>query len=87
MTLAVPLSAQAETLLNERARAAGVDATTYAAKLLEQQLREPESLRQISGDAERQFVESGMTEEALADAHEQEKHAAWAARRGITFRK
>ncbi|HEY8668612.1 MAG TPA: hypothetical protein VIL86_18340 [Tepidisphaeraceae bacterium] len=86
MTLAVPLSPDAEVRLKDRARAAGVDATTYAARLLEETLRQPESLLQISGDSLQRFVESGMTEEQLALRLEEEKHAARSARHGTVFR-
>ena len=63
----------------------GVDATTCASQLLEDKLREPESILQISGQSHQRFIESGMTEEQLADQLEAEKHAAREARRGIKF--
>lgn len=43
MTLHVPLSPESEARLKDRARAVGIDVTTYAAQLLEEKLREPES--------------------------------------------
>lgn len=83
MTLAIPLSPEVEARLNDRARSAGVDATTYVARLLEEKLREPESILRISGEVQQHFLDSGMTEEQLAQRLEEEKHAARAARRGI----
>jgi hypothetical protein len=81
MTLAIPLSPDAEARLKERASRAGVDATTYAAQILEQKLREPLSLADISGDSAKRFAESGLTEEQLAAQLEREDHAA----RGVRY--
>jgi hypothetical protein len=85
MTVAVPLSPEAETRLKDRARSAGVDASTYAARLLEEKLLEPESLVQISGEVRQHFLNSGMSEKQLADQLEDEKHAARTDRRGTKF--
>jgi hypothetical protein len=83
MTLSVPLSPEAETRLKERARAAGVDEAAYAAQLLEEKLREAQSLTEISGESEQRFLDSGMTDDELAEQLEQEGHAA----RGIPYEK
>lgn len=86
MTLAIPLSREAEARLKDRAEALGVDPVTCAAQLLEQKLHEPESIAQISGELHQRFLEAGMTDEQLAEKLEEEKHAARAARRGVAFR-
>jgi hypothetical protein len=85
MTLAVPLSPESEARLRDRAQAAGIEETAYAAKLLEEKLCEPESIVQISGELHQRFLDSGMTEEELTRWLEDEKHSARAERRGITF--
>ena len=81
MTLAVPLSPQAESRLKERASAAGVDLPTYAAQLLERQLMQGDALAEISGSAAKEFAKTGMTEQQLADELEREDHAS----RGIGY--
>jgi hypothetical protein len=82
MTLAVSLSPEAEARLKERASAAGVDATTYAAQLLEQKLTES-PLTEISGDSQKRFAESGMSEAELGEQLEREDHAS----RGVPYDK
>jgi hypothetical protein len=84
MTLAISLSPDTESKLSERARAAGMDVPTYAARLLERDVRRP-TLLQISGDIAERFRASGMTEEELGEILEREKHAAREARRGKPF--
>lgn len=80
MTLAIPLSAEAEARLKDRARLLGLDPAACAERLLEEKLKEPESVVQISGELHERFLDSGMSEQQLADRLEQEKHAARAAR-------
>lgn len=86
MTLPIPLSSEVEARLKQRARLLGIDPATCAAQLLEEKLSEPESIIQVSGELHQRFLDSGMTEQELADRLEEEKHATRAARRGINFR-
>jgi len=81
MTLALPLSPEAEARLKERARAVGMEVEAYALRLIEQQLREDASLADISGDSAKKFAASGMTEDQLAERLEREDHAA----RGVPY--
>lgn len=81
MVLSVPISAEAEARLKEKADLAGVDIATYASRQLELITRQPRSLREISGPIAEAFKESGMTEDKLGDLLEEEKHAMRAAKR------
>ena len=74
MSLTISLPPDAESKLQERARAAGLDAPTYAAQLLQHSLRPPRTLQDISGPVYQRFLESGTTDEQLGDELEQAKH-------------
>jgi hypothetical protein len=80
MALKVPLSDDAEARLRERALAAGVDAETYAARVLEQQLSRP-SLEEVLAPLREEFEASGMTEDELVELLEEAKHDMRAERR------
>ena len=84
MTLAIPISEQAERRLADRARASGVDLTTFISRLLEAEAERP-SARELSGEIFENFKRMNMTDEELAERLEDEKHAARAARRGRPF--
>jgi hypothetical protein len=84
MTLAVPLSSQAEQRLLDKAKAAGVDLPTFVSRLLEAEAQRPR-LVELSGDVFENFKRMKMTEEQLGDLLEEEKHAERAARRGKPF--
>jgi hypothetical protein len=84
MTLAVPISPEAERRLADRANAAGLDLQTFAARLLEAEAQRP-TLVELSGDVFENFKKMNMTDEELGDQLEEEKHAARAARRGAPF--
>lgn len=85
MTLTIPISPDAERRLRKCAEAAGVDERTYAAKLLEERLLEPDTLQSISGETAARFRATGMTEEQLSELLEREKHAEREARLGVRF--
>ena len=63
MSITIHLSTEAEQRLGNRAQAAGIDAPTYAERLLLLLLTKPESIEQISGPLQQQFRESGMTDD------------------------
>jgi len=81
MILSVPISEDVEAKLAVKAKAAGVDVQTYAARHLELIAQPPRSLREISGPVADAFEESGMTEDELTDFLETEKHAMRAEKR------
>jgi len=81
MTLAVPISSQAETALREKALKAGQDIATYAAGVLERCSLQPLSITEISGPLSADFARSGMTEDELSELLEREKHEMRSARR------
>lgn len=90
MTLSIPLSAEAEYALRRRATAAGKDPVTVAAELLSQVLTHSggltiERLEEISGDSQRAFAASGMTDAQLGEELDNIKHAERAKKRGMTF--
>jgi hypothetical protein len=84
MTLAVPISADAQARLVTKAQAAGVDVSTYAARVLEREARRP-TVQELSGEIAENFRRTGMTEEEMGEVLEREKHAAREARRGKPF--
>jgi hypothetical protein len=84
MTLAVPISPQAERRLADKAKAAGVDLPTFVSRLLEAEAQRP-TLIELSGQVFENFKRMNMTDEELGDRLEEEKHAGRAARRGAPF--
>lgn len=66
MTLVVPVSAELEAKLRERAAAAGKDAPTYASELLEQAVRQ-RSLDELLAPLREQFAATGTTDEELIE--------------------
>jgi hypothetical protein len=84
MTLAIPISAEAERRLAEKAKAAGVDLPTFVSHLLEAEAGRP-TLVELSGEVFENFKRTTMTDEELSERLEEEKHAARAARRGAPF--
>jgi hypothetical protein len=90
MTLDVALALDAEQELRRRAAAAGKDVSVIASELLTQALTfgarlTRERLLEISGTSYKHFVESGVSDEQLAEELEDAKHAARAAKRGTPF--
>ena len=80
MALKVPLSDDAEARLRERALAAGVDAETYAARVLERELSRP-TLDEVLAPLRAEVEATGMTEDELSDLLERAKHEMRAERR------
>jgi hypothetical protein len=74
MVLSFSISQEAEAKLKAKAAAAGVDASTYAAALVEQIAKAPLSLKEISGPIADDFAKSGMTDDELGDLLEEAKH-------------
>lgn len=74
MVLAVPISSEAEAALQEKARAANTDLTTYVTALIEQAAKPALSLREISGSVADDFAKSGMTGDEFGDLLEEAKH-------------
>ena len=81
MTLTISLPPDAEKRLQEQARAAGLDTSAYAAKLLEQSLVPDNWLEKLSGDVGKRFAASGISEEQLEEDLEKAKHEMRAERR------
>ena len=75
MVLTVPISQAAELKLAAKARAAGVDVETYAARHLELMARPPRLLVELSGPIGEHYAHSGLNEDDLSDFLEAEKHA------------
>ena len=84
MTLAVPISREAERRLEDKAKAAGVDLTTFVSRILEAEAGRP-TLMELSGQVYENFKQMNLSDEELAERLEEEKHAARAARRGKPF--
>ena len=84
MTLAIALSPETEARLAAKARRAGMDISSYAAWLVEQDVTHP-TLEEISGDLAERFKQTGMTEEELGELLEREKHEARERELGIKF--
>jgi hypothetical protein len=81
MVLHVSISSEAEAKLKVKAAAAGVDIETYAARQLEFMASVPFSLQQLSGPVYQKFLDSGTTDDQLAEELEQAKHERRAERR------
>jgi hypothetical protein len=90
MALSVPLSPQTEAALRQRAVATGKDPATVASELLTRILTRTagfthERLVEISGQAYRNFLASGLTDEQLGEELEKIKHEHRAKKRGRDF--
>lgn len=75
----VQLSPTVEDRLRTRAERQGMTPESYASQLIEEAVA-GRRLDEIVGSARARFEQSGMTDEALGDLLEAEKHAARAAR-------
>jgi hypothetical protein len=89
MTLSILLSPEAEAALRQRAVAAGKEPIILATEMLSRMLTggglSPKRLEEISGDSQRAFAASGMTDLQLGEELEAIKHADRSKKRGITF--
>ena len=81
MVLSLSISQEAEEKLEARARAAGVDIATYAAKALERVATRP-TLDEVLAPLRSEFERSGMSEEELTEFLERAKHEARAEEHG-----
>jgi hypothetical protein len=75
----VPLSPVIEDRLRKRAEHEGMTPETYASRLIEKAVTD-RRLDDLAGTIPARFEQSGMTDDALGDMLEAEKHAARAAR-------
>jgi len=66
MTLDIQLSPEAARLLRERAAALGLDVATYAAKIVEEDLKKP-TLDEIMGPVHDLVRKSGMTDDEIME--------------------
>jgi len=73
MSISIPLSPDAEAKLRERAKSAGEDITSYAARLLDDAIRKP-SLDELLAPVREAVNKTGMTEEELTSLLEKAKH-------------
>jgi hypothetical protein len=84
MILTVEIPQPIDAKLVEKARAAGVDVTVYAQRVLKADaLLAP--LDEVLAPVRKSCAESGLTEEQVIEQYEAEKHAARAAKRGRPF--
>ena len=67
--------------LRRQAEAAGKPVEQLVSEVLEAQASPAKTLREISGSIQERFIESGMSEEELAERLEREDHAA----RGVPY--
>ena len=75
------LSGEAQAKVAEHAAESGQAVEQYIATLVESVLQTPRTLKEISGSVHQRFLESGTTEEELAEELERAKHEMRAARR------
>jgi hypothetical protein len=80
-TITVRIPDATEELLRRQAKAAAKPLEQFVGEVLEAQASPASILRAISGDVERRFLASGMSEEELAEQLEREDHAA----RGVPY--
>jgi hypothetical protein len=82
MVLTISIPPEAEAKLQQRAAEAGEELQSYVARLVAQFAGPPTPLDDISGPIYQRFLESGMTDDELADVLERAKHEMRAERRG-----
>jgi hypothetical protein len=80
-TITVKIPDPTEERLRRQAKAAGKPVEQFVSEVLEAQTTPAKTLRSISGSVQEQFLESGMSEEELAERLEREDHAA----RGVPY--
>lgn len=78
--MSIPVSAQTEAMLREKAAAAGVDVQTYASRALERIASRP-SLDEILAPLRAEVQASGASKQELTDMLEVAKHETRARRR------
>ena len=76
MSISIPLSPDAEAKLRERAKAAGEDITSYAARVFHDAITAP-SVDELFAPFRKQVDESGMTDDQLDDFYEGLRDKVW----------
>jgi hypothetical protein len=80
-TITVKIPDPTEASLRRQAEAAGKPVEQFISEVLEAQAAPAKTLRNISGSVQQRFLQSGMSEEELAEQLEREDHAA----RGVPY--
>jgi plasmid stability protein len=80
-TITINLPDPTEKRLRSQAQAAGKSVEQFVSDVLEAQAAPAKTLREISGAVHQRFLESGMSEEELAELLEREDHIA----RGVPY--
>jgi hypothetical protein len=81
MTLVLNLPPDVEARVRSRAKANGQDPSAYVAQLIARFGQPPTPLEELSGPIYQRFVESGMSDDELAEELERAKHEMRAERR------
>ena len=81
MTLNLDIPEPIEARLAEKARASGVDLSTYARRVLQADALLP-SLDEILKPVHDKFAKTGLSVDAAADLYEEQKHATRETRNG-----
>lgn len=76
MSISIPLSPEAEAMLRERARAAGEDITSYAARVFYDALSTP-SVDELLAPFRKQVEESGISDDELDDFYDGLRGKVW----------
>lgn len=74
MTLVLNLPADVEARVRSRAEASGLDLSEFVAQLVARFGQPPTALAELSGPIYQRFLESGMTDDELAEELERAKH-------------
>jgi replication fork clamp-binding protein CrfC len=82
MTLKIPLSAEIERKLKDRAAAEGKDAVQIAREALEEKLNGPQTIDEILSPFRRQVAQSGMSDDKIDEFYEGLRDEAWRQRQG-----
>ena|SRR2546423_176007 len=80
-TITIRIPDRTEAKLQQMAKAAGKSLEQLVGNFLEAQASGKKMLQEISGGVQKRFMESGMTEEELAERLEREDHQA----RGVDY--
>lgn len=80
-TITIQIPDPTEAKLRRQAEAAGKPVDQFVRDVLEAQTSPAQTLRDISGPVHQRFLDTGMSEDELADRLEREDHAA----RGIPY--
>lgn len=80
-TITVNVSDPTAEKLRLQAHAAGKPVEQFVSEVLEAQVSPAKTLREMSGSVQQRFLQSGLTEEELAERLEREDHAV----RGVPY--